>query len=89
MTLFMFIRQRIEIRCNRLRHPDLMRREANGESPLMIAQEMLSRDLRQMEIFAEAYGTSVTIRRPVLSDYYVKPRRVSRSFVGSRRTVSQ
>ncbi len=89
MTLFMFIRQRIAIRCNRLRHLDLVKREVGGESPLMIAQEMLSRDLWRSEIFAEAYGASVSIRRPVLSDYYVEPRRVSRSFIGSRRTVSQ
>jgi len=89
MTFFASILRRIEIHCNRLSHPDLVQREAGGESPMMIAQEMLSRDLWRTEVFVEAYGTSVPIHRPVLSDYYMEHRRIGWSFAGTRRAVSQ
>lgn len=89
MTFLTCIRRRIEIRRNRLRHPDLVRREAEGGCPMAVAQEMLSRDRERLEVEAEAYGTSVTIRFPTLGDYYVEPRRPIWPSGGTRRTVSQ
>lgn len=61
----------LDVRRNRRRHPDLTKREQDGEKPVLIAQEMMMRD---RETFRIKNNRQAGVGYPTLHDYlYRKP----------------